>query len=240
MTLLITMVTKAGIFMIADGLEVRNIGGGVIRAGEIEKLDRVTSLNVALSFWGTTGILSNNFSLIDELRRFENTLNEDDNVVTVSEKIKNYFEELAILNDDDNLGFHVCGYIGDETYVHHIHHVRGFESNHFRNEDSKREFQGRERFNEYPILFNGDNVIPNLFINLLTVFNDQIVFQEFHRRQAKRFLIYLMETAIKFQKFSFTSLNFGNLIGYPLRFCEITKDNIRLEINPERTHNLGS
>lgn len=55
------------------------------------------------------------------------------------------------------------------------------------------------------------------------------MFKEFSRKQAKDFLTFLMETAIKLQDFSLKSLNFGKLIGYPLRFCEITKDNIRIE-----------
>ncbi len=228
------MATQFGIFMIADSLVVENIEGGVTAAGRIEKLDRVANINVALSFWGITENPTNNFNLIDELRHFENTLTEDDNVLTVSEKIKNYFEELAILDDIDNLGFHICGYIGDQAHVHHVHHLKGFENNHFKNEDSKQEFQDRERFIEYPILFNGDNKIPNLFVNLIGIFNDQIVYNEFNRTQAKEFLIFLMETAIRIQNFSHTSLNYGNLLGYPLRFCEITKDNILIEVIQNR------
>lgn len=223
------MTTKFGIFMIADSLEVEYIEGGVTNAGRIEKLDRVANINVVLSFWGTIENPTNNFKLIDELRHFETTLTEDDNVLTVSEKIKNYFEKLAILDDDDNLGFHICGYIGDKAHVHHVHHINEFESNHFKNEDSKQEYRGGERFIEYPILFNGDNRIPNLFVNLIGIFNDQIIFKEFNKEQAKDFLIFLMETAIKIQDYSRRSLNFGNLIGYPLRYCEITEDNIRLE-----------
>ena len=178
------MATKAGIFMIADSLEVEDIIGGVIPAKKIKKLDRVANLNVVLSFWGTTENSVNNFNLIDELEHFE--------TITVSKKIKNYFEELAILDEDDNLGFHVCGFIGEKAYVHHVHHIIGFEENYFRNEDSTKEFHGGERFIEYPILFNGENIIPNLFVNLIRLFNDQIIFSEFSRKQSKKFLIFLI------------------------------------------------
>lgn len=103
------------------------------------------------------------------------------------------------------------------------------KKNRFKNEDSAQELHGKKRFIKYPILFNGDNVIPNLFVNFMGLFNDQIVFTEFNSKQAKEFLIFLMETAIKLQYFSHKSLKFGKVIGYPLRFCEITKDNIRIE-----------
>ena len=224
------MATKVGIFMIADGLEVEDIEKGVIFKGKIEKLDRVANLNVVLSFWGTTVNPANGFNLIDELRKFEETLEEDDNVLIASEKIKKYFEELAILDENDNLGFHVCGYIGDEAHIHHVHHIVGFENNHFKNEDSKQEFHSRRRIIEYPILFNGENIIPNLFVNLLTLLNDKIDYTEFNRDKAKEFLIFLIKTAIKLQDFSLNSLTFGTLIGYPLRFCEITMEGIRIEI----------
>jgi len=116
------------------------------------------------------------------------------------------------------------------AHVHHVHHIRSFGNNEFRNEDSKQEFCGRPRFLEYPILFNGDNKIPNLIINLIGPFNDQIRYRDFNNEQAKNFLVFLMDTAIKLQRFSSRSLTLGNLIDYPLRFCEITNDNIRLEI----------
>lgn len=117
--------------MIEDSLEVEYTEGGIIDAGRIEKLDKVANINVALSFWGISENPTNHFNLIDELRHFENTLTEDDNVLTVSEKIKNYFEELANLDEDDNLGFHLCGCIGDKAYVHHVHHIVGFEKKSF-------------------------------------------------------------------------------------------------------------
>ena len=102
------MAAKAGIFMIADSLEVEDIIGGVIPAKKIKKLDRVANLNVVLSFWGTTENSVNNFNLIDELEHFETILKEEDNTLTVSKKIKNYFEELAILDEDDNYETQFC------------------------------------------------------------------------------------------------------------------------------------
>jgi len=135
------MSTKEGMYMIADGLEVEDIGGRVTPVGPIEKLNRVNHLDVVLSFWGTTEKSSKNFNLLDELNNFENELEDDDNVLTVSEKLKDYFEELDILEDQDNLGFHICGYIGDNAHIHHVHNISSFERNRFRNEVSKQEFQ---------------------------------------------------------------------------------------------------
>ncbi len=216
--------------MIADSLEVEDTIRGTTPIGLIEKLDRVSNLNVVLSFWGTTVNPSNNFYLIDELRNFEETLDENDNVLTVTSKIKTFFEDLAVLDHDDEIGFHICGYIDETAHIHHVHNITSCRNNEFKNEDSKQEFSGRPRFLEYPILFNGDNKIPNLIINLIGRFNDRIRYEEFNNEQAKSFLIFLMDTAIKLQRYSSTSLTLGNLIDYPLRFCEITNENIRLEI----------
>ena len=216
--------------MIADGLEVEDIGERVTPVGTIEKLDRVHNLDVALSFWGTTENSSKNFNLLDELRNFENELEGDDNILTVSKKIKDYFEELDILEDHDNLGFHICGYIGDIAHIHHVHHISSFERNRFRNEDSKQEFHTVVRYIDYPILFNGDNKIPNLIINLIGVFEDRIKYEDFSGEQAEEFLIFLMETAIHLQNFSSNSLTSGILIDYPLRFCVMNKDNIRMKV----------
>ncbi len=230
MTLLISMVTRSGIFMIADSLEVEDTIGGVKPVGTIDKLDRVENLDVVLSFWGTIANPTKNFELMDELRNFEEILEENDNVLTVAAKIKDYFENLAILDENDYLGFHICGYIDDTPYIHHVHHIPSFRNNEFNNEDSKQEFCGESRVLEYPILFNGDNKIPNLIVNLIVPFNDQIRYWDFNNEKAKNFLIFLMDTAIKLQKYSSRSLTLGNLIDYPLRFCEITSKNIRLEI----------
>ncbi len=224
------MATKLRIFMIADSLEVEDTIRGVTPIGKIDKLDRVDNIDVVLSFWGTIANPTNNFVLIDELRNFEETLEENDNVLTVSEKIKTYFEELAVLDHEDNLGFHICGYIDNKPHIHHVHHIPSFRNNEFNNEDSKREFCGRPRFLSYPILFNGDNKIPNLIVNLIGRFNDRIRYGDFDNEKAKNFLIFLMDTAIKLQRYSSSSLTLGNLIDYPLRFCEITSENIRLEI----------
>ena len=229
MTLLITMSTKSGIFMIADSLEVEDINGRVTPAGKIDKLDRVNNLDVILSFWGTLTNPTKNFNLIEELKKFEANLINDDNVLTVASKIKNYFEKLDILDDDDNLGFHICGYVGVEAYIHHVHHISRFRKSQFKNEDSKREFRDSPRYIGHPILFNGDNKIPNLFINLLGYLHDRVVYADFDRQQAKEFLIFLMDTAIRLQRFSNNSLTSGILIDYPLRFCEINEENIYIE-----------
>ena len=215
--------------MIADSLEVEDIGERVSRVGIIDKLDRVINLDIVLSFWGTTENSSKNFILVDELRKFEKELEDDDNVLTISEKLKDYFEELDVLEDHDNLGFHICGYIGDKAHIHHVHHISSFEKNQFKNEDSKQEFHGAVRYIEYPILFNGDNKIPNLIINLIGVFNDRIKYEDFSSDQAEKFLIFLMETAIRLQNFSSNSLTSGILIDYPLKFCAINTEDIRMK-----------
>lgn len=234
------MATKAGIFMIADSLDIEDIRGGVTPAGKIEKLYRVKNLNVALSFWGTTKNHVKGFDLTEELKKFDATLKDEDNVVTVSNKIKDYFEKLDFLEDDDNLGFHICGYIGEEAHIHHVHHIISFPNNHFKNEDSKQEFEGQPRYIEYPILFTGDNRIPNLVVNLIGHFNDRIIYEDFDRQQAKDFLTFLMDTAFKLQRFSSTSLLLGALIDYPLIYCEITKENIYIEQIPKKRDLLMS
>ena len=74
-----------------------------------------------------------------------------------------------------------------------------------------------------------DNKIPNLIINLIGVVKDRIKYEDFNSDQAEEFLIFLMETAIRLQNFSSNSLTSGILIDYPLRFCAINKENIKMK-----------
>lgn len=229
MTLLITMCTKNGIFMIADSLEVEEVNGKDEPSRIIDKIKKFKEINVILSFWGTTKNLSNNFDLIKSLNEFEKRLNDADNVLTVSNKIKIFFEELKVLENDDNLGFHICGYIGDEGHFHHVHHTTNLDKNQFINEDCKKEYNRQKKYLEYPIIFNGDNIIPNIFINIISYFNDKIEYKTFDSKKAREFLLFLMDTAIKLQNFSSRSLTFGKLIDYPFLFYEIYKNEIKNE-----------
>lgn len=229
MTLLISMVTRNGIFMIADSLEVGDNGNHFFTIGNIEKLSRIKGFNVVLSFWGTIEISTKNFSLINELNKFESTLTNNENVDTISEKIKDYFENLNILDETDSLGFHICGYVNGKPQIHHVHHIPNFYHNKFINEDSTHEYGGQPRELDYPILFNGDNKIPNLIINLIKITGTSVNYKEFSNEQSKKFLIFLMDTAIRLQIFSSDSLQYGELLSYPLLFSELTENNVYIE-----------
>jgi len=85
------------------------------------------------------------------------------------------------------------------------------------------------KYVKFQLLFNGDNRIPNLVVNLIGYVNDRIIYEDFDRKQAKDFLKFLMDTAINLQRFSSKSLLLGALIDYPLLYCEVTKEKIYIE-----------
>lgn len=225
MTLIISMCTKSAIYMIADSLITEDYKGRNIPSDKMEKIYSFEDNNVLLGFWGTTKNDTKNYDLMEELDSFKNSINEDDSILTIAEKLKNYFKDLKVLENDDELGFHLCGYIDNIQYFHHIFHSKSLKSNDFINEDCKREYhygyRTLVRNLEYPIIFNGDNKIPNILINLLRTFGDKIDYQNFEKERAKEFLKFMMVIAIKLQEFSDYSVRLGKLIDYPLLLCEI-------------------
>lgn len=225
MTLIISMCTRIAVYMIADSLITEDYKGMNIRADTMEKIYSFDDNIVLLGFWGTTKNIAKNYDLKNVLDSFQKVINKEDNILTIAEKLKNLFKDLKVLENDDELGFHLCGYIENIQYLHHVFHSLSLNNNDFINEDCKREYhrgyQTDLRDLEFPIIFNGDNKIPNIFINLLRAFGDIIDYKNFERERAKEFLKFMMEIAIKLQKFSNYSGEFGKLIDYPLFLYEI-------------------
>lgn len=58
----------------------------------------------------------------------------------------------------------------------------------------------------------------------MQAFRDNIDYKNFEKERAKEFLKFIMEIAIKLQKFSGYSRKLGILIDYPLLLCEIKDD----------------
>ena len=254
MTLLITMVTKKGIFMIADSLIVRDNNGLNVADTNMEKIIVFEEPKVSLSFWGTICNPNVNFDLSKELEEIKGEFTQNDTPITISKKLKSHFEKSKFMEYDDQLGFHVCGYANGTPYLHHVFHETWLGDNEFIDENAKSEFhqplanqsgkvcsfQRVYKDNEFPMLFNGDNKIPNLIINGIRFFQDKVDYPNFDKNKAKEFLIFLMATAIKLQEYSEISSNCGKLIGYPLMLChlsptKITKEFISKESIPFRS-----
>lgn len=75
-------------------------------------------------------------------------------------------------------------------------------------------------------MFNGDNKVPHLFVNGLQPLADSIEYHKLSEEDAKGFLIFLMDTAIRLQQFSNDSRTRGKLIDYPLMYCKVTGENV--------------
>lgn len=228
MTLIISMCTKTAVYMIADSLITEDYKGKNIKANTMEKIYSFNDNKVLLGFWGITKNTAKNYDLIDVLDSFQEDISKEDNVLTIAEKLKNLFKDLKVLENDDELGFHLCGYLENTQHHHHVFHSVSLNNNDFINEDCKKEYHvGYKTYLgdlEFPIIFNGDNKIPNMIINILRAFKDKIDYQNFQRARAKEFLKFMIEIAIKLQEFSSYSGEFGKLIDYPLLLCEIKDD----------------
>ena len=237
------MCTKKGIFMIADSLIVKDNYDTNIAEKNTEKIIVLEEPKVCLSFWGTVGNPKINFDLDTELEKIKKLVTKDDTIISISKKLKKHFENSKFMEDDDQLGFHVSGYDNENSHLHHVFHELWLNDNEFINEDSKAEFHrplfnqqgsscGFQRVknnNEFPMLFNGDNKIPNLIINGIRFFQDKVDFSNFDKNKSKEFLIFLMNTAIELQKYSEISSSSGKLINYPLMLCHISPTQITKE-----------
>ena len=192
------------------------------------------------SFWGL--LKKDGFDLMQELNNFKNKITDSDDVHTISEKLKTHFEGLKILDSDDELGFHLAGYVGNEPALKHVFHVVWLKENQFLNEYSNYEshsplsnneqqvvigYQKNKFKLEFPILFNGENSLPNIIINGIMLYRDRINYFDFSEAEAKNFLILMINTAINLQQFrEHFQEREGTLISYPLTFVKIKPNNI--------------
>ena len=248
MTLTITMCTPGAIYMITDSLMVDYYSPDTTNSNSpIEKTKVFQKQKILLSLWGTTG--GDDFNLFKELEKIEEKLSDTDGIDSVSEKIKIHFEKIKVLDSEDELGFHLAGYSNNHVRLNHVFHTQWLKQNQFINEDCTREchaavssdpsaqiigFKRTAINNTYPILFNGDNKIPNLLLNGFRAYGERLNYPQFDEKSAKEFLILMMDTAINMQVYSQKK----GIIGYPLMLSKISQqDKISTEFISEPLKN---
>jgi len=244
MTLIVSMCTKNGIFMIADSLIIDDYGRRYEPTSYIEKIIIFEDNNIALSFWGTIKNGATNFDMQSELIEFKKKVSKEDNIFTISEKLKSHLEALKPLDSEDELGFHLAGYYDDKPILKHLFHTLWLKQNQFIDETSNYEyyqplsndkntiiigFKRIKREQQFPMLFNGENSIPNLIVNGILAYKDSIKYEDFDKEEAKKFMLLIMNTAIRLQDFRKHFKDNGKLMDYPLTFCGVYRDKVDIE-----------
>lgn len=237
MTLIISMCTEKGIHMIADSLVIDENEHGQRKAMfNIEKIKVLKESKTAFSFWGTVENDQTGFSLSNELEKLNPQLENFKQFYEVTPELARHFEKIKLLDADDRLGFHVATFMHGVPELHHVFHETFLQRNQFLNEDSTKETHigltktlGFKKISinlPYPMLFNGDNRVPNLFMNNLQWLESSIEYHKLNETEAGYFLKFLMDTAINLQTFSKEYRELGKLIDYPLMYCKLTKEGV--------------
>jgi len=237
MTIVASMCTKNGIFMISDSLIcIQDENGNSSARANKEKSFILKNSKVGISFWGT---VDNNrgFNLHDEMPKIKERLEMYNSPEQVAAELTRILQEDYDFGQDDVMGFHVAGYDNKKSIeVWHVFHESFLEKKKFIKENCLyQHHQGMppgqlgyysiSRFLPYPILFNGDTKLFNLIINGLRTFGDFVPYQDFNNSQSRDFLIFLMDTAINLQSYAMGYVR-GHLIKYPLMFLEIIPDGV--------------
>ncbi len=234
MTLLISMCTKNAMYMISDS---KIIGEDYEHVSNKKKYLMLKKNNAGITFWGLFKNSEKDFDLDKELTIFQSKIKDNDNVHIISEKLKTHFESLNKLGGEYRLGFHVAGYFDDKPVLKHIFHETWLKKDEFINEDCTLEYHQRvstdpnikiigykrfEKKDDFPILFNGDNSLPNIILNGIQIYKDYINYWDFSETDAVDFLKFLMSTAINIQKFRAHYRNAGgDIIGTPINLLII-------------------
>lgn len=141
----------------------------------IKKIYHVSKVNLGISYWGLAEIQKK--PILDFLIEFEEScIDKTDTINEISEKLKNYLQDLKP-KIQSRMGLHLVGYVKkEEEYIprlRHVFHERWHSAGEFTNENSNIECHlGGKRipFRShffYPVLFNGDNAIANCLFNYI-------------------------------------------------------------------------
>ena len=233
MTLIISMCTKNGIYTISDS----KLTNEYENAGSTTKTI-ILNEHVALSFWGTYKFNEND-TITTLIEEFKKKINQTDKIERVSEELQKFWQNKELLDYEDQIGFHLIGYDSeDKPCLKHVFHDIWLQKNQFINEDSRFEYhQGFANEKEgvhqlgyrkiainkqFPILFNGENSLPNLIINGVGIYQDSINYWEFSEKEAREFLANILDWAIKLSKFrNYFKEKKNGIVDYPLTFCKI-------------------
>ncbi len=243
MTLIVSMCTKSGIYMIADRKLTRH-SDVYEDAGETSKIIELND-KVVLSFWGTYELrIGENVKKL--LSDFKKQIQDGEKIEVISEKLKKFLENKNLLDFDDELGFHLIGYdLENKPCLKHVFHTKWLQQNQFINEDSRFNYHEPLTKNEgvhavghklisidnpFPVLFNGENSLPNLIINGMKLYQDSICYWDFKENESKEFLLNILDWAIKLEKFRKHFKDMKNsIINYPLDFCSVKLSEIKID-----------
>lgn len=93
----------------------------------------------------------------------------------VASELKKKLETSSpVIRKGESCGFHVAGYLESKPRLRHVFHERWHNAGEFVIEDCHREFHNppygdrvvRAREEQSPVLFNGDNFVANVLINI--------------------------------------------------------------------------
>lgn len=179
MTATLTLSCSEGIVLAADRRITLVDGNGNVSGYEdnVDKIFKFSALPIGASYWGLASFGSD--TILDRLDKFEKTqVTCNDDVNTVSEKLKRYLESFTP-KIEGSMGIHLAGFCrnGNNVYpqLRHVFHVSWHRIGEFTNENSNQEYHlpdGTKRsfkYDPFIALFNGDNAIANAFFNFLPV-----------------------------------------------------------------------
>ena len=123
MTLVVTTASAKGITVVGDRAVTRRSQSGD-EIFEARKVWYAAEANVALAFWGNAN-LPGGQSLEDWARQFAMSINGDDSVTTVCERLVGTLnpelESLGMSWSSMRRGIHVSGYESDVPVIFHVH-----------------------------------------------------------------------------------------------------------------------
>jgi len=139
---------------------------------DVKKIYEFRGLNVGLSYWGKAGFQDR--TILQLLEEFERqSSRKSDDVDALAFKLTQYFQTISPkIAIGDRMGFHIAGYVENAPKLRHVFHESWHNAGEFTNEDCHVEYHiypgnkvsYKER-KDYPVLFNGDNLIANMLFN---------------------------------------------------------------------------
>ena len=177
MTSTLTLTCPEGIVLATDMRIIKidpETGEIINHLDGINKIYHVKKTNIGISYWGLAKLGEE--LILRHLKNLEEKkLDKDDSVDATAEKLKDYLESLSP-PINDVMGIHVAGFTKEKSNehprLHHVFHWSWHKPGEFSNENCHEEYHfsngDRVQFNkrrEYPVLFNGDNLVANALFN---------------------------------------------------------------------------
>jgi hypothetical protein len=150
----------------------------------VKKIYECEGLNVGISYWGRASLGGK--KMLQILQEFqESLLSQNDNVDSIASKLTQYLGGMTPqIEKGVRMGFHIAGYVETKPKLRHVFHESWHNAGEFTNEDCHTEshFTGGYGFLEgskilyrfrkdYPVLFNGDNLVANALFNYAPTLN---------------------------------------------------------------------